>query len=182
MPVPPIGRIVHVLVDPAENNGADVAPAVITRVWGPSAFAKGAWTVNYRILLDELATPWKTSACLHEDEESARAREHESDVPVQGMSAFWPPMPADPPPATEPTPVGPRARLVELAEAIEGRAKVALDPAALYGVAASIWEFLALHPAEETVVRPPRLAEGGTVDTKKLAQWAQQMSSRRGQA
>ena len=30
---PTVGRIVHVLVDPKQNNGSDVAAAVITRVW-----------------------------------------------------------------------------------------------------------------------------------------------------
>lgn len=51
---PSVGRIVHVPADPAENNGADVAPAVITRVWSDTC-------VNVRVLLDSDAIEWRTS-------------------------------------------------------------------------------------------------------------------------
>lgn len=58
-PVPSLGRIVHVPMDPATNNGADVAPAVITRVWNDT-------TVNVRLLADAApcATDWRTSLVL----------------------------------------------------------------------------------------------------------------------
>lgn len=55
-PQPSVGRIVHVPVDPATTNGADVAPAVITRVWNERV-------VNVRILADARASAdeWRTS-------------------------------------------------------------------------------------------------------------------------
>lgn len=80
---PTIGRIVHVTQVPGPyNNHADVAPAVITRVFGESC-------VNVRVLHDgppvaEERQDWLTSIPLHDDEESARAI---------GLThvAFWPP-------------------------------------------------------------------------------------------
>lgn len=52
---PSLGRIVLVAADPAMNNGADTAPAVITRVWTGTA-------INVRVLLDsDGAPPWRTS-------------------------------------------------------------------------------------------------------------------------
>ncbi|MEV4858937.1 hypothetical protein [Streptomyces ossamyceticus] len=55
MPQPSIGRIVHVAADPSMNNGADIAPAVITRVWSDTV-------VNVRVLLDGDSAPqWRTS-------------------------------------------------------------------------------------------------------------------------
>jgi hypothetical protein len=47
---PTVGRIVHVLVDPKANNGSDVAPAIITRVWNDSG-------VNLRVLRDNAPGP-----------------------------------------------------------------------------------------------------------------------------
>lgn len=51
---PSIGRIVHVPMDPATNNGADVAPAVITRVWNDTC-------VNVQILADAPGTAYRSS-------------------------------------------------------------------------------------------------------------------------
>lgn len=112
---PTVGRIVHVLVDKRSNNGADIAPAILTRVWGD---AGDRWTVNYRLLLDHNTThgalqEWRTSAYLHEDEDAARAfveatvgaghvdgssPEYKAQVYASrqgmlngGMQAFWPP-------------------------------------------------------------------------------------------
>ena len=51
---PTIGRIVLVPMDPATNNGADVAPAVITRVWNEN-------TINVQILADAPGCAWRTS-------------------------------------------------------------------------------------------------------------------------
>jgi len=51
---PSIGRIVLVPMDPSLNNGADVAPAVICRVWNDT-------TVNVRVLGDGPGTEWRTS-------------------------------------------------------------------------------------------------------------------------
>ncbi|MER6533004.1 hypothetical protein ABT215_04115 [Streptomyces sp900105755] len=54
MPTPSIGRVVLVPADPAVNNGANVAPAIITRVWNDEV-------VNVRVLLDSDAVQWRTS-------------------------------------------------------------------------------------------------------------------------
>lgn len=74
MQKPSLGRIVLAPVDPAINNGADVAPAVITRVWNDTV-------VNVRVLCDGDAMVWKTSATLCADEESARGKH----------AVYWPP-------------------------------------------------------------------------------------------
>ncbi|MET7982536.1 hypothetical protein [Streptomyces sp. NPDC005281] len=54
MPAPALGQIVLVPADPAVNNGADTAPAIITRVWNDRI-------VNVRVLLDSDAIQWRTS-------------------------------------------------------------------------------------------------------------------------
>jgi hypothetical protein len=85
MQQPTVGRIVHVLVDPKDNNGSDVAPAIITRVWGaPDGYPGGA--VNIRVLRDGYPgdSEWMTSIPLYDDEESARAT-------GLARAAFWPP-------------------------------------------------------------------------------------------
>lgn len=51
---PSVGRIVLVPMNPADNNGADRAPAVITRVWNER-------TINVRVLGDSHAVDWRTS-------------------------------------------------------------------------------------------------------------------------
>lgn len=58
MTKPSLGRIVIAAVNPATNNGADEAPAVITRVWNDHL-------VNVRVLLDGDTVEWKTSVELH---------------------------------------------------------------------------------------------------------------------
>ena len=65
---PTIGRIIHVLVDPIANNGADVAPAIITRVWGGGGGAPFV-AINYRIIRDNYpdSSEWKTSGSLYAD-------------------------------------------------------------------------------------------------------------------
>lgn len=72
---PSVGRIVHVLVDPADNNGTDVAPAIITRVWSDSM-------VNVKVLLDATAEQWQTSVNLYS--------ERPTD-PALTRAAWWPP-------------------------------------------------------------------------------------------
>lgn len=71
---PSVGRIVHVAVDPAENNGQDYAAAVVTRVFSDSM-------VNVCVLLDSPTGPiQKTSVSLHaERPEDTR------------HAAWWPP-------------------------------------------------------------------------------------------
>ncbi|AYD81624.1 hypothetical protein SEA_KROMP_23 [Streptomyces phage Kromp] len=53
---PSVGRIVHVPMPPAANNGSDTAAAVITRAFDEE-------TINVRILADSTASPqeWRTS-------------------------------------------------------------------------------------------------------------------------
>ena len=72
---PTIGRVVLVPMDPATNNGADVAPAIITRVWTETM-------VNVRVLGDRNDVEWRTSLRLHD----------ERPADVEGTHhAWWPP-------------------------------------------------------------------------------------------
>lgn len=74
---PSIGRIVIAIVDPNFNNGSDVCPAIITRVWGPNM-------VNIKTLNDSTNTEWKTSVTLYHDEVAARA------PGAVSRCCFWP--------------------------------------------------------------------------------------------
>jgi hypothetical protein len=87
-----VGRIVHVTVDPAKNNGADVAPGVIVRVWGaPYTPAHDEFgerqTINVRVLLDQQETPWLTSIPLFQERPTTAIAPDGSPARV----AFWPP-------------------------------------------------------------------------------------------
>jgi hypothetical protein len=99
MQKPALGRIVHVLVDPKTNNGSDVAPATITRVWSDTC-------INLRVTRDNYPGPeeWLTSWSLHESREALEAHAAERQaavdaalqpgaepVKVQLFGAFWPP-------------------------------------------------------------------------------------------
>lgn len=92
MQTPSIGRVVIVPADPASNNGATEAPAVITRVWAERP--DGSWTINVRQLLDGDATKWKTSLALYDDETAAMTS---PGVGTQDLIAgpahvaWWPP-------------------------------------------------------------------------------------------
>lgn len=90
-----LGRIVHVLVDPKTNNGSDVAPAMITRVWSDEC-------VNLRVVRDHYAdaSEWLTSMSLYDSIEAldaaVAARQAEFDATAGGLTAyrvgaFWPP-------------------------------------------------------------------------------------------
>lgn len=84
---PSVGRIVVVRAAPHQNNGADEAPAVVTRVWGQRG--DGAWTVNLRVLLDGSdVTPAKTSVALFPDRDAAVAA---ATGPTDTYVAWWPP-------------------------------------------------------------------------------------------
>lgn len=72
---PTVGRVVQVLVDPAQNNGSDVAPAIITRVWNDRM-------INVKVLLDAKDNLWQTSIQLHDD------RPDDSSL---RQAAWWPP-------------------------------------------------------------------------------------------
>lgn len=54
VPLPAVGRIVHVPTDPAMNNGQHYAPAIITTVWN-------AASINVRVLPDSDAIERRTS-------------------------------------------------------------------------------------------------------------------------
>lgn len=98
---PSLGRVVHVLVHPLLNNGSDVAPAVVTRVWGKTHDGTG-WRVNLRVWLDGTnhAHEWATSRTLHATEADARREHDELLVRLGGLDeehrvcvsghAFWP--------------------------------------------------------------------------------------------
>lgn len=73
---PTIGRIVHVVGPSAASNGADAAPAVITRVWSDR-------TVNVTLFPDAAVPAVASSVPLFEDEEDARAM-------LPSYAAFWP--------------------------------------------------------------------------------------------
>lgn len=63
---PSIGRIVLVPMDPARNNGASVAPAIITRVHSDT-------TINVRVLADahgNVTHDWRTSLTYVSEVES----------------------------------------------------------------------------------------------------------------
>lgn len=77
--IPSLGRIVLADVDPAQNNGSETAPAVITRVWND--LPDGRWIVNVRVLVDSDAVPlFLSSVYLHAQEPDER-----------GHSVWWPP-------------------------------------------------------------------------------------------
>lgn len=80
---PSIGRFVTVpaaALRGCEMNGAEVAPAVITRVWSDDM-------VNVRVLLDGNDTPWKTSIKLY-----ASREDYDRAALVNGMDfgCYWP--------------------------------------------------------------------------------------------
>ncbi len=99
------GRTVMVSVHPDYNNGADEAPAIVSRAWPDdhSDATPPFELVNVRILLDQADVPWLTSVPLFETREQAEAA-HEAkfaDVPAGArpllFAAWWPPRPAHQP-------------------------------------------------------------------------------------
>jgi len=90
MQKPSLGRIVIVPVDRTCNNGADVAPAIITRVWSDEL-------LNVRVLLDGDVIDWKTSIKLYESPEALaeahvqRDEAHPHMVGTPFFGAYWPP-------------------------------------------------------------------------------------------
>lgn len=73
---PSIGRIVITFVHETMNNGTDVCPAVITRVWSDTM-------VNVRTINDSQNMEWKTSVSLFATEDEARASGNKH-------ACFWP--------------------------------------------------------------------------------------------
>ncbi|ELP64170.1 hypothetical protein PV735_05230 [Streptomyces turgidiscabies] len=68
---PAVGDVVLVVADPAENNGATTAPAIVTRVWS-------ATTINARVLHDGPGHSWRTSLVYRENLDG-----------IKGMPAVW---------------------------------------------------------------------------------------------
>jgi hypothetical protein len=68
---PEVGDIVLVLMDPADNNGATEAPAIVTRVWSQT-------TINARVLADSHVLDWRTSLTYVD-----------SLAEVDGAAAVW---------------------------------------------------------------------------------------------
>lgn len=84
---PFVGRIVLVTVDPRQNNGSDVAPAVITRVWA------GDDLINAKVLLDGDANLWMTNIPLFKERpepDDERVQNYYFDTGKMRV-AFWPP-------------------------------------------------------------------------------------------
>lgn len=82
MQKPSLGRFVQTRVDPAQNNGSDVASAQITRVFNDDM-------VNIRVMLDAFTVPlWLTSVKLVCTTDSDEAK---SAVPAGASVAWWPP-------------------------------------------------------------------------------------------
>jgi hypothetical protein len=100
---PSIGRIICVFADPRWNNGADFAPAIITRVWNEDTPV----TVNVRVLHDgpperpANRLDWLTSIPLYDTREDAEAAHAKlckefaaaGASPLEGAPhrAWWPP-------------------------------------------------------------------------------------------
>jgi hypothetical protein len=91
-PTPSLGRIVHTFVDPKTSNGAEIAPAIITRVWDVGTDDRLPY-VNIRAMLDSDTPPWwKTSIRIYPDEQAARDATQGVSHPAGGIhAAFWPP-------------------------------------------------------------------------------------------
>jgi hypothetical protein len=86
MQKPSVGRIVLVPMDAINlpGNGADVAPAVITRVWSDTM-------VNLQVFLDAGAVVAKTSAHLYDTAEDATAGAPSAERAYAQLRCYWPP-------------------------------------------------------------------------------------------
>jgi hypothetical protein len=104
---PSMGQTVLVFTDPEHANGADVAPAVITRVWTDEM-------VSVRIFHDGPCSPDCTdraTVILYDCRELAEAAPRASWLRPSG--AFWPAQEPEPVPAPRERPgPGRRARIV----------------------------------------------------------------------
>lgn len=80
---PSIGRVIIVKGHQAASNGADRAPAIITRVWGDGDTSIGPVMVNATAFCDLGRLKLLGSINLYDSE---------ADVPVGAdVAAFWPP-------------------------------------------------------------------------------------------
>lgn len=79
-----VGDVVHVVVDPRQNNGSDVAPAMVTRVWNDEL-------VNVRVLLDGPDVLWLTSVKLFDERPAEDDETVGRDTNGVQRAAFRPP-------------------------------------------------------------------------------------------
>lgn len=79
---PSVGRIVLVPADPANNNGGELAAAIITRVWSDTK-------VNVRVVGDNNEVEWRTSV-EHADTLPSSTRQ-DWDAGRVPMVWAWPP-------------------------------------------------------------------------------------------
>jgi hypothetical protein len=90
-----IGRIVHVLVDPSQNNGSDVATGIISAAWGePFEYNDGLaerQTINVRVLGDNAETLWLTSIWLFDERPTDEQLAALNNPKGYRTVAFWPP-------------------------------------------------------------------------------------------
>lgn len=86
MQKPSIGRIVLMPVDAlgVSANGADVLPAIITRVWSDTM-------VNVQVFLDSGPVVAKTSARLYDTANEAAAGARSDERPYAELRCYWPP-------------------------------------------------------------------------------------------
>jgi len=82
---PSPGRVVLAVGGKAKANGADVAPALITRVWGERE--DGGWTVNMTVFPDCAEPRHAPSSVLYADETVAREKLSHDEM----TAAYWPP-------------------------------------------------------------------------------------------
>lgn len=88
VPNPTMARTVIAVGGVATANGADQAPATITRVWSEDK-TKGCWLVNLTVFPDASNQPRAaTSVYLYPNEEQARG----SLTHASSTAAYWPPI------------------------------------------------------------------------------------------
>lgn len=80
---PSVGDIVLVAMDPDENNGADAAPAIVTRVWSPTI-------INARFLADGPSVGWRTSLTFVEELPAADSNSEGTGRRVVPAVWTWP--------------------------------------------------------------------------------------------
>ncbi|GGS87725.1 hypothetical protein GCM10010156_52810 [Planobispora rosea] len=72
--MPTIGQFVHARGRLGVRNGADVVPAVITRVWGRATIGShDVWLVNLHVFHDGPETAWRPNVYLFATETEARS-------------------------------------------------------------------------------------------------------------
>jgi hypothetical protein len=89
-----IGRIVIARTDPYKNNGAELCPAIITRVWNDVAGDQPHTVVNLKLFHDgDTDVSTVTSARLFADEQALKAWEaaQHPDFTAGAGVAYWPP-------------------------------------------------------------------------------------------